>query len=304
MRTTGSLSRSPISFVAPESPFSELKIELCNPMQSRIVEAVVVQEVKPKFFDSLRNNMDRVPVIQVRELYSYAEMLLEIGRELARQNYDIVIIPLRGGLKPWLQLDVLREFRQPPLWLPYTAGSQGKFDDQIMHVLYEGFKTKESTASLRFAVVDTAISGHGSAHLAEILNTFHSQDNKRQWSCDFHLLHARNRTPTETARIKPSHDNLKFSVILWPVEHLLVEDWNEAIGLVVNWEGNQRVVIKQCATEGQLLLRRLDGSGQLIESAEMHAYLDVLLGDALSEYVQTDPALEYQRDVWQRYVNR
>lgn len=186
-----------IEFREPASPLSKLDIQLCNPMPIRPVEAVVVQEVQSKFAAELQRNLHRVPIIGVQELYSYAERLLEIGRTLATQSYDIVAIPLRGGLKPWLQLDVLREFSQTPLWLPYTAGSQGKYDEQILHVLEEGLSIHASAADLRIAVVDTAISGDGSLHLAELLARHHRRDVKRRWACDFHLLYAQERYPAK-----------------------------------------------------------------------------------------------------------
>lgn len=84
----------------------------------------------------------------------------------------------------------------------------------------------------------------------------------------------------------------------------MVEDWSEAIGLEVRWDGNNHATIKHCSTEGQLLLRREDRSVQLIESPELHHYIDVLLGDAVSEQVATDPFLQYQHDVWDRYIHR
>lgn len=298
-------SLQPITFVDAASPRTTLRIELCNPMPVRPVEAIVVQEVRPAFAAEFERTLHRVPIIGTSELYNFAEQLLEIGRILAGRVYDVVIIPLRGGLKPWLQLDVLREFRQQPLWLPYTAGSQRTHDEQITHILHEGLAPHERAARLKIAIVDTAISGDGSYHLAELLSDTHRRNAKQRWECDFHLLHTRERYPAKTGRIPElQHDQLAFSVTLWPVDHLLVEDWNEAIGLEVQWEGNSRAIIKHCSTEGHLLLRREDGSVQHIESPELHHYMDVLLGDAVSEHVRHDPYLQFQGDVWGRYVHR
>jgi hypothetical protein len=295
----------PISFKDAESPLSNLDIQLCNPMPVRPVDAVIVKEIQPKFAKAFQNEFHRIPVIGMQELYSYAEQLLEIGRTLASRPYDFVVIPLRGGLKPWLQLDVLREFRQSPLWLPYTAGSQGKYDEQVLHVLEQGIATHASASDLRIAVIDTAISGDGSFHLAELLAQRQLTDRRQRWICDFHLLHAKERFPTRSNYIlKLSNERLKFNVVTWPVDHLLVEDWNEAIGLEVRWEGDTRAIIKHCSTEGHLLLERNDGSIQLIESQELHHYVDLLLGDAVSEYVRHDENLVYQGEVWHRYINR
>lgn len=295
----------PISFKDAESPLSSFDIQLCNPMPVRPVDAVIVKEVQPKFATAFQNECHRLPVIGMQELYSYAEQLLEIGRTLASRPYDFVVIPLRGGLKPWLQLDVLREFRQAPLWLPYTVGSQGKFDEQVLDVLEQGFATHEGVSELKIAVIDTAISGDGSLHLAELLAQHHLSDKRQRWICHFHLLHAKERFPLKSRHIPElSNERLEFNVVTWPVDHLLVEDWNEAIGLEVCWEGNTRAIIKHCSTEGRLLLKRNDGAVQLIESQELHHYVDLLLGDAVSEYVRHDEKLVYQKDVWQRYINR
>jgi hypothetical protein len=296
---------APVSFKDAESPLSNLDIQLCNPMPVRPVDAVIVKEIQPKFATAFQNDFHRLPVIGMQELYSYAEKLLEIGRTLASRPYDLVVIPLRGGLKPWLQLDVLREFQQSPLWLPYTAGSQGKYDEQVLHIIEQGIAKHAGASELRIAVIDTAISGDGSLHLAGLLSQRQLSDRRQRWICDFHLLHAKQRFPTKSNFIrKLSNENLQFKVVTWPVDHLLVEDWNEAIGLEVHWEGSTRAIIKHCSTEGRLLLKRIDGSIQLIESPELHHYVDLLLGDAVSEYVRHDAHLVYQRDVWQRYIDR
>lgn len=98
--------------------------------------------------------------------------------------------------------------------------------------------------------------------------------------------------------------SVEFNVELWPVEDLLVEDWNEAIGLSVEFGSGQKLVIKKCSTEGKFLFRDNQKRIQVIESPELNKYFDVRLGQAISDDILSDPMFEFREEVWKRYLDR
>jgi hypothetical protein len=100
---------------------------------------------------------------------------------------------------------------------------------------------------------------------------------------------------------KYSNDFVHFNPYEWRVDNLLVEDWNEAIGMRgVKFDGKE-FSVKPSATDGQLILKESDGTVRVLESQKLHQAMDILIAESVSEAVRTDPLLQYERDVWHRY---
>ncbi len=46
-----------------------------------------------------------------------------------------VISPVRGGVKPGMQLHFIGAYSLTPIWLPFTAGGEGQYGEEIRAVL-------------------------------------------------------------------------------------------------------------------------------------------------------------------------
>src|SRR5207253_2342510 len=91
-------------------------------------------------------------------------------------------------------------------------------------------------ASGRLAILDTAVGGYGSVNLARRLSEVRDQHFRpMRWSVSFHLLHAKDRLPNgEPLITQQSTPEISFSVEYFPVENLVIEDWDAGIGLGIS----------------------------------------------------------------------
>lgn len=283
-------------------PPEQLRIELCNPMQSRPIQVTTI-EIAPVQFASDLKRKHKTKIITAGEFDDYAMTLTSIRNVLDANRYHAVIVPLRGALKAWLQLSVLGQHRDKVVWLPCTGASQREMDDQLRSHLGTGIAPFAEQADLRLAVVDTAKGGNGSRALAELLRDCHKKDARRRWFIDFHLIHQRGHYPPLSSSIPTySTSDLHFNPYPWPVTNLILEDWSAAIGLEAVSDDGEKVVVTEACTEGKVIIQKCDKL-IVVESPELHRYMDAQLGQSVSDSVVTDPALTFREDVWQRYAN-
>lgn len=298
----------PLCYRAAESPLPNDSIQICNPMPRRAAKFTYIDESKTGMSDMFLHAYSKVPVIDEARRKSYADQVLNIGHQIAASRFDLIIVPLRGGLRPAAQLKVLDDGATPQLYLPFTAGSQQKNWGQITECLTEGLRPYAAQDQLRIGVVDTAISGHSARALAGLLKALHEVQKARQWVVTFHLLYDRTNQnhpyPKLTGDIEPmSSNSLTFAVTMHCVESLIVEDWNPAFGVKVNWGGETKDLIKPALTEGRLIVQHSDGTMRLVESPEVDVYFDTLVAESVSDQITNDPNYAYTADVWQRYIN-
>ncbi len=288
-----------------ESPLPA-SVVICNPMPRRSVDLALIDAVAPPAADQLvagLRNPERV--IDDTALATYARRVVEIGIDALIVESQLMIFPLRGGLKPGLQLEVLTEYHLPTLWLPFTAGSQGGYDPSVAGLLREAFeKLLAEGRELRISVVDTAISGHGARHLAVIMADVLSRYAPRTSDVVFYVLHDQARFPGESNALEGlTTPHVAFRRRLYPVDSLLVEDWAEAIGVEVAFDGGIPILIKPTTTEGQLIVRSNEGI-RIYQSQELSHAVDLLIAKSIDEEIRTYPEAAHLRDVWQRYVER
>jgi len=203
----------------------------------------------------------------------------------------------------------VREYKDSWEELPYTGGSQGTFDGQILEKLDSVLAKLNTPSAIKMGIVDTCIGGHGALKLAQLLLRLHQSYGKQHWTVGFHLLYSRNhptsKFPTKSFDIfTMGTDEIYFDVRYYAVPNLLVEDWGEAIGYRVDWSGSGSDIIKPSTVEGELILREANGSVKLIHSPELNAYIDTLIAASVSDAVRTTPGFIYKGDVWDRYVKR
>jgi hypothetical protein len=156
--------------------------------------------------------------------------------------------------------------------------------------------------------VDTANSGHSGCALADILKALwkNSKDGP-EWLVDFYLLFARTgsgrRQPPLSAEIERlSTGRLRFRVFPHPVPDLVVEDWDEALGIRCYWGDGASPQMRVVPSKGELAVQERDGSVRVVESDRLDRYTDVLLGESVSDAVVTEPGFRHTYDVWSAYL--
>lgn len=283
-------------------------VALCNPMPAYQVPVPKVDEVDPGKARLYVAERPKLTVVRRSSLDAYAAELVRIGKELQSVGYHGVVVPLRGGLKPWVQLDVVTELKLHDCWLPFTQGANGVDRDQIRHYLASFLSARPPVTPFRLAVVDTANSGHSSCMLADVIKSVWSdRGDASEWAVDFYLLFeatsTARRQPPKSRDIGPkSNTRLQFRVFPRPVPDLVVEDWDEALGVKCLWRDGTTPALEVIPSKGVLAIQERDGRLHIIEADRLDRETDLLLGEAVSEAVVTEPGFEHTHDVWPAYL--
>jgi hypothetical protein len=86
---------------------------------------------------------------------------------------------------------------------------------------------------------------------------------------------------------------------LWPrlyaVEDLLVEDWDDGIGISTYRDG-ETIELKKAETPGRIIVRDATGVS-LIESPNLSDLVTSLMVESVNDLMLNDPAVKYVRDV-------
>lgn len=286
-------------------------IDLFNPMKIPDIEIkseLVIEESRKaaeKLFELYKGS--DATSIETSEVCKYADKIVELGVTLKANKYDVLICPLRGALKPTNYLKTMNVIEKEINWLPFTGASQAHYDNQINNFLEEILDRYTPESELfTVSIVDTAIGGNGSNKLADLINEVRKRySNNSNWIVNFYLLHY----PKEPSSISyiasiesKSTDKLKFIVHRFQVDNLIVEDWDSAIGLKVDFKGNS-VTIKNSIQEGRIII--MDGDKVcVIDTPEISKYVDVLIASNISDAIRTHPGLTFVKEVWQDYINR
>ncbi len=283
------------------------KIELCNPMPAYRVPPRKNDEIPAVKAGQYLAERPKLVVVRRASLDAYAAELVRIGKELQSVGYHGVVVPLRGGLKPWVQLDVVTELKLNDCWLPFTQGANGIDRDQIRHHLASFVAVRPLVSPFRLAVVDTANSGHSSCILAEIIKcVWTDRGDDSEWVVDFYLLFeatGTGRQPPKSREIGPkSTARLRFRVFPRPVPDLVVEDWNEALGVKCLWRDGSKPGLEVVPSKGIMAVQERDGRLHVLEADRLDRETDVLLGEAVSEAVVTEPGFQHTHDVWPEYL--
>lgn len=229
------------------------------------LSAVEITQAIKDVLDSHIADKD-VRVFSVVQVYSYMDALVRLARELSDFNPACVLFPLRGGKKPRELLDAMLNRRLVCEEFPFSFHGDTELADiyrKYLRGLLRDYLRKNDP--LRLCVVDAGKGGHGSNKLAKMLRSIHEEIGGH-WEVTFHILHERESPPTrfDTAANK-SMPHLKIEVRTHVVDSLLVEDWDEGIGLSAIHAG-RRMIYKTSTTPGAVYVVDEKGKGTLAVS--------------------------------------
>jgi hypothetical protein len=266
--------------------------EVANPMPLQEVPYTVIEKAHESFTAELRQTFKQARYYSPSELASYSEKLVEIGKRLATYPIDLMLVPYRGGIAPSLQLQVMNKLSYQLVPIGFTQGSSPKHWNAIRDDLVNKLEPYIGEPSLTMGVIDTAVSGHSSEALAEILLMTKDHFKNQSWFVTFYLLHSHERyyVPPLSFKVPAlSRSDLVFQIELFDVPSLLVDDWDAGIGIRADWAGEHCVY--RPTGFGQMMVRQPDSSVWVVESPKINQYYDVLMSNFVTETMLADPSL-------------
>ncbi|MCR9211262.1 MAG: hypothetical protein NXI28_23785 [bacterium] len=274
-----------------------------NPMPLNVEQAVQDQvpiSDGPSFLDAYKG-VEKHKLCDRTSLDDYTATLLgELVPSLLGCNHDAILFPLRGCRQPGIVTKVLAGIAEERLVVfNYTYAKRDSQQNPIRQELSESLQQKISDRQITsVGVIDTAIGGYGSEHLAKILSSLHDElFGNQHWSVQFHLLHQQGRVP-ELSRQIPKYSR-PTCLMLWPmfyaVEDLILEDWSEGIGLSYQWQG-EHYELKRCIEPGKVLVRD-EESIQVIESASLSETMTSMFVDSVNRQMIGNDDYVFLQDV-------
>jgi hypothetical protein len=266
------------------------------------VEFQIEDVVPPDCTSAFLLGKRKETVIYESHVIAYGERLVSVAKRLRLKGYDAFIAPLRGGLRPWVQLNIIARTLNRTLFLPFSQASSGMHRDEIYAYLGNWLRTVDADGILKLAVIDVGEGGGGSLTLAQYLKELHNYQKAAHWEIDFYILFARRRrsfqVPPKSLGIeKLSNDDITFRLTTWNVPAVVGEDWNEAMGIKVRWTKMKPHVEFQ-STAGDMVFVQRSGQSIVVKSGELHLLLDAILSKVVNEIMATDPDLPHIGDIW------
>lgn len=242
-----------------------------------------------------------VRVVTDGDMQSYVESLLAVQQGIERHKTDVIILPFRGSWFPFQFLNAMSNVPFVHVPIPFTGGANGNQIDEVRAELacrLSKVAANVGRDQLHVVVLDAAISGHSAVAMARVLDRIESP----RMRVAFHLLHA-GEAPRELRRqnVLRGSGRHVLSVQYYQVTNLIVEDWDPAIGLGLEFEGGT-VGMKPCVEKGRVIVdtRGRDGSGgvQVLESPDLAGMVTDLVANHFQEYVETSSEYKLNAVVW------
>ncbi len=239
--------------------------------------------------------------IDAAALDSYADALAKIATGLLVRQPGIVLVPLRGAIKAWRQLETMCLYRLHAFKLWTSGLGAGRLDPhRVKETLRPQLSRAVRAGLLSIAIVDTAKGGNGCFELAKILKELHEEDTENRWEVEFHLILP--RSAPVLGRMGGLHQFNDSRYACWAhpyeVDDLLVEDWDPAFGVcALDKADGKPVTFKLLDERGARLAIRQEGQVFVLESKAMHDLINKLLADRVTVSLLTDPALEQIDDL-------
>lgn len=287
----------------------KVKVSICNPMPASDFTITKVDEISAESSSIFLSERPKLKLISQCDLADYADLLSQVAKWLQIRGYHGVVIPLRGGMKPWNQLAIMTEHSLRECLLPFTQGANGVDRDQIRHYLSDFFQSFAGISPLRLAIVDTADNGDSAAALARLILSLRKDcRDDSKWLLDFILFfESKNGVkycPPECVPIpKMGNHRLTFRVFACGTRSLITEDWDLALGIRTQWKDGKTPEIIILPSYGRVVVQNYSGMLVEYESDRLDQFTDILLGNEVSDAVVTDDSLLFHEDVFEKYQN-
>jgi hypothetical protein len=242
-------------------------------------------------------------IVTQAQLDSYAGELVKLGTSILQDPPDVVLVPCRGALKPWRQLEAMSLGKLPAVKLYATGLGSGQRASEIRAAVERALRdvaAAKSQTLLKVAVIDTAIGGHGARALSSLLGSIHNAWRPGPWQVTMHLIAPRGSYVADHAldTLDMVAGNFVCRALVYVVDDLLVEDWAPGYGLEIKQRGSKTNSVKVKVTESKKMLGLLDGHKLVVfETSKPWDDINAALAKSVTEAMTTDPKLEQIADL-------
>ncbi len=213
---------------------------------------------------------------------------------LAAQPIDVLIVPYRSGLTPSLHLQVMNKVSYPCVPLGFSRGSFEVHWNEISEELVAQLEKYTHLADLRIAVIDAAIRGDSCWGMANVLRRTKPHFPRQAWQVVFHLLHSEEEKypvpPLAMGIDRLSMGDLIIRLQLHRVPSLLVEDWDEGIGIKAAWADG--VCHYKVTTAGRIIAKLHDGCVGVLDTSNLPQLVNYHIAKSVTEVMLNNPELK------------
>jgi hypothetical protein len=232
-----------------------------NPKLSRV----------PEYTQEILTNPDSVKakIFTDFDFLDYAEKLKNAGAIIQKAEPDIVLVPMRGGVRPWQHLRIYCNIGvEKSVLFPFTG--EEKNSEETRAVIGNALHPFLGRERLNIVCIDAAEGGQGSKQLVRVLEVLHTFDRKSYWHVTLCLFVPKERENADWKHAREHSDepNFRVEAILLGVAKVIREDMNTAMISPENF-GNVRRFKTQ-----------IGGVDYLVESAELPGVIDQKIVEA------------------------
>jgi hypothetical protein len=249
----------------------------------------------------LRARYGEIIEVSQSALVSYGDMILKVRAEFGLQQVDAVVVPLCGALRPASLVFPMGNFDLTMLPIPFTRGSSGAYDNQIVSILGEHLTPLYGRDPLRLGILDTGIGGQSLIHLVSLLRRLHDDAAPySEWNiyCNI-IVSANNRGYLDKTNAvkRDSHDRFVITRQVYPTQSLIAEDKRAAIGHVVDWGDPAAGFVEPVSHRGALVVRGTE-SLQIFPTHDIARSLDQKVAEATTTVLQSGANI-FLGNIWE-----
>lgn len=220
----------------------------------------------------------RAPSFSDNEFLDYAEGLKEVGRNIAKAKPDIVLIPMRGAVRPWEHLRVYCNISvQDGCLFPFT--DKEKYSDETRGIIAEALKLHFGKRQVNVVCLDESEGGHGTRQLLDILSDLHQYDAKSVWTITLCLLVPKGR---EHAEWRYEHEGRTR-------DNFIVHAKLTGVTTVIGKDMDAAMISPENFGPKQLVKMRIEGADYVIETTEFPKLIDQKIVEATHYGLLAEP---------------
>lgn len=254
---------------------------------------------------SLRARYGNIVTVSESGLTSYAEMITRIRGDFCLTSFDGVLVPLCGALRPASLLAPMGNFDLNLMPIPFTRGSSGEYDKQILNSLAQQLSPLFSNDPLRLAILDTGIGGQSLIHLVKLLRKLHDEASPtKKWSIDCAIIVSNDNLGylDRTNNVKDQqNEHFLVSRTIYPTQSLICEDEHASLRYRVDWGNPSIGYIEPTQHRGAVVIQS-DTQRIIVPTENIATSVDQQIARSTTENLLQEQNI-FIGNIWDRVVD-